>query len=158
MTVMGGKRTFAAALISAKIEHVQQMSSIARRLGIGRTRLIGSSSATAARIGLCRVGGRFTLRWKACARRGLHRKSKFSRLRARQQTHLQRSGTTRFAVKRVSESTRWQSAFAASDGPKRAILIGVIRRETARYDGVIPGLDVERIESISAREADWWDF
>ena len=67
-------------------------------------------------------------------------------------------GQLKLQIRWVSETKVWQSAFANSDGPKRAILIGVIRWKSARYQGVIPGLDVERVAWIAARDADESDF
>jgi hypothetical protein len=59
----------------------------------------------------------------------------------------------------VDSNPAWRKAFAQSLGPKRAILIGTVRRQQARFSkGRNPGLTVERLEYLSQREANLKDF
>lgn len=53
----------------------------------------------------------------------------------------------------VDGTMAWQSAFAESAGPKRAVLIGRVRWTQARAGGRIPALKVFHVESIARREA-----
>ena len=55
----------------------------------------------------------------------------------------------------VDRSSIWQRAFSNSSGPKRAILIGVVRWEKPRFTaGRNPALTVTEVEYLSQREAD----
>lgn len=59
----------------------------------------------------------------------------------------------------VNGSPAWRNAFANSLGPKRAVLVGTIRWQEARFGaGRHPALTVERVEYVSPREADLKDF
>jgi hypothetical protein len=59
----------------------------------------------------------------------------------------------------VDSSPTWRSAFANSLGPKRAVLVGTVRWQHARFGkGRNPALTVERIEYLGRREADLKDF
>lgn len=62
-------------------------------------------------------------------------------------------------VQRVADTPVWRKAFTDSGGPKRAVLVGVVRWNKLRYGaGRNPALTVERVVSISSREADPEDF
>ena len=59
----------------------------------------------------------------------------------------------------VDSSPTWRRAFANSLGPKRAVLVGTVRWQRARFSGGRnPSLTVERVEYVSQREADLKDF
>jgi hypothetical protein len=62
-------------------------------------------------------------------------------------------------TRRVDSSPDWRHAFARSLGPKRAILVGTVQWEKARFTrGRNPTLAVERIVYLSQRDADPKDF
>ena len=62
-------------------------------------------------------------------------------------------GQLGLSTDQIDGTAIWQKAFASSDGPKRAVLIGKIRWEQARMGGRNPALELQRVESISSREA-----
>lgn len=62
-------------------------------------------------------------------------------------------------TEQVNSSPTWRKAFANSQGPKRAILVGTVRWQKAGFSGGRnPALTVERIEYVSRSEADLKDF
>ena len=59
----------------------------------------------------------------------------------------------------VGNSPTWRTAFSTSVGPKRAILVGIVRWEQAHFGtGHKPALRLERVEYLSQRDADLKDF
>lgn len=52
-------------------------------------------------------------------------------------------------VERVEDTAAWKKAFRDSWGPKRAVLIGVLRWVNPVY----PELTIQRVQNISSREA-----
>jgi hypothetical protein len=70
-----------------------------------------------------------------------------------------KSGQLGLWTKDVADNVTWRSAFATSLGPKKAILVGTVRWQQARFSGGRnPALTVERVEYLSPREADLQRF
>lgn len=58
----------------------------------------------------------------------------------------------------VDSSPTWRKAFATSLGPKRAILVGIVRWQKTRLGGRNSALTIERVDYLSRREAGTKDF
>ena len=68
-------------------------------------------------------------------------------------------GQLGLGTEHVKSRPTWRKAFANSQGPKRAILVGTVRWQKAGFSGGRnPALTVERVEYIGRREADLKDF
>jgi hypothetical protein len=61
-------------------------------------------------------------------------------------------------IDHVANNKAWQKAFANSLGPKRAILVGTVGWERARFGGRNPALTVEQVIYLSPHDTELSNF